>query len=129
MKNMYSAGSVKMVRCETEISSGKNVKSLGTRSGESGCFVLWQMSPGMWSLELVVGENKVIAGSDGKTVWRHTPWLGTHAAKGPQRPLRRIIQVLATVYIQCIKFNIWIGIDPLNIEITVILIIKIKELV
>ncbi|KAJ6429387.1 hypothetical protein OIU84_020923 [Salix udensis] len=49
---------------------------------------------GMWSLELVVGENKVIAGSDGKTVWRHTPWLGTHAAKGPQRPLRRIIQGL-----------------------------------
>ena len=95
-----------MVRCETEISSGKNVKSLGTRSGENGCFVLWQMLPGMWSLELVVGDNKVIAGSDGKTVWRHTPWLGTHAAKGPQRPLRRIIQVLATVYIKCIKFNI-----------------------
>ncbi|KAG5240085.1 PLANT/T8K14-16 PROTEIN [Salix purpurea] len=94
IKNMYSTGSVKMVRCETEISSGKNVKSLGTRSGENGCFVLWQMLPGMWSLELVVGENKVIAGSDGKTVWRHTPWLGTHAAKGPQRPLRRIIQGL-----------------------------------
>jgi len=98
MKNMYSTGSVKMIRCETEISSGKNVKSLGTRSGENGCFVLWQMLPGMWSLELVVGENKVIAGSDGKTVWRHTPWLGTHAAKGPQRPLRRIIQV-QTIYI------------------------------
>ncbi|KAL9409979.1 hypothetical protein AB3S75_048241 [Citrus x aurantiifolia] len=93
-KNMYATGTVKMVCCETEISSGKNVKSLGTRSGESGCFVLWQMLPGMWSLELVVGGNKVIAGSDGKTVWRHTPWLGTHAAKGPQRPLRRIIQGL-----------------------------------
>lgn len=94
MKNMYVTGSVKMIRCETEISSGKNVKCLGTRSAENGCFVLWQMSPGMWSLELVVGGNKVIAGSDGKTVWRHTPWLGTHAAKGPQRPLRRIIQVI-----------------------------------
>lgn len=93
-KNMYATGTVKMVCCETEISSGKNVKSLGTRSGESGCFVLWQMLPGMWSLELAVGGNKVIAGSDGKTVWRHTPWLGTHAAKGPQRPLRRIIQGL-----------------------------------
>lgn len=58
-----------------------------------GCFVVWQMKPEMWSLELVVGGNKVIAGSDGKTVWRHTSWLGTHAAKGPQRPLRRIIQV------------------------------------
>lgn len=90
---MYATGMVKMVCCETEISSGKNVKSLGTRSGESGCFVLWQMLPGTWSLELVVGGNKVVAGSDGKIVWRHTPWLGTHAAKGPQRPLRRIIQV------------------------------------
>ncbi|KAL6223423.1 hypothetical protein ACLB2K_006810 [Fragaria x ananassa] len=54
------------------------------------------MLPGMWSLELVVGGNKVVAGSDGKTVWRHTPWLGTHAAKGPQRPLRRIIQHAAS---------------------------------
>ncbi|XVE74248.1 hypothetical protein DITRI_Ditri12bG0001700 [Diplodiscus trichospermus] len=93
-KNMYATGSVKMICCETEISSGKNVKSLGTRRGESGCFVLWQMLPGMWSLELVVGSNKVIAGSDGKTIWRHTSWLGTHAAKGPQRPLRRLIQGL-----------------------------------
>ncbi|GLT91474.1 hypothetical protein SLE2022_093600 [Rubroshorea leprosula] len=93
-KNMYAAGVVKMICCETEISSGKNVKTIGTRSGESGCFVLWQMLPSMWSLELVVGGNKVLAGSDGKTVWRHTPWLGTTAAKGPQRPLRRIIQGL-----------------------------------
>ncbi|KAF3448798.1 hypothetical protein FNV43_RR09511 [Rhamnella rubrinervis] len=94
-KNMYASGIVKMICCETEVSTGRNVKSLGTRSGtENGCFVLWQMVPGMWSLELVVGGNKVVAGSDGKTVWRHTPWLGTHAAKGPQRPLRRIIQGL-----------------------------------
>ncbi|KAE8691831.1 ribosomal RNA large subunit methyltransferase I-like [Hibiscus syriacus] len=99
-KNMYASGSVKMVCCETEISRGSGkgksmVKSLGTRSEYmSGCFVVWQMKPEMWSLELVVGGNKVIAGSDGKTVWRHTSWLGTHAAKGPQRPLRRIIQGL-----------------------------------
>ncbi|KAK4771479.1 hypothetical protein SAY87_032011 [Trapa incisa] len=95
IKNMYASGRVKMICCETEISSaGKTVKSLGTRSEEGGCFVLWQMSPGMWSLELVVAGHKLIAGSDGKIVWRHTPWLGTHAAKGPQRPLRRIIQGL-----------------------------------
>ncbi|CAI9784020.1 unnamed protein product [Fraxinus pennsylvanica] len=93
-KNMYTSGVVKMIRCETEISSGKSVRTLGTRSGENGCFVLWQMSPGMWSLELAVGGSKVLAGSDGKIVWRHTPWLGSHAAKGPQRPLRRIIQGL-----------------------------------
>lgn len=119
IKNMYTTGTVKMICCETEISSsssssspssssstssgkagGGRVKSIGTRSrGENGCFVLWQMSPGMWSLELVLGNGtvggreKVIAGSNGKIVWRHTPWLGTHAAKGPHRPLRRIIQV------------------------------------
>lgn len=93
-KNMYVTGGVKMICCETEISSGKTVKSLGTRSGENGCFLLWQMAPEMWSLELVVGGNKVIAGSDGKIVWRHAAWLGTHVAKGPKRPLRRIIQGL-----------------------------------
>ncbi|KAK6934730.1 Protein of unknown function DUF620 [Dillenia turbinata] len=93
-KNMYTTGMVRMICCETEIAVGKNVKTFGTRSGENGCFVIWQMSPGMWSLELVVGGNKVVAGSNGKIVWRHTPWLGTHAAKGPQRPLRRIIQGL-----------------------------------
>ncbi|KAL3627139.1 hypothetical protein CASFOL_028502 [Castilleja foliolosa] len=93
-KNVYTSGMVKLVCCETEISTGKSVRTLGSRSGENGCFVLWRMSPGMWSLELSVGGNKVVAGSDGKTVWRHTPWLGTHAAKGPQRPLRRIIQGL-----------------------------------
>lgn len=98
-KNMYATGSVKMIRCETEVSSGKSVKTVGTRCEDTGCFVLWQMLPAMWSLELVVGGSKVVAGSDGNTVWRHTPWLGTHAAKGPQRPLRRIIQVLFNIYI------------------------------
>ncbi|KAE8713593.1 Detected protein of confused Function [Hibiscus syriacus] len=92
-KNMYATGRVKMLCCETEISMGtvlgkgtSMVKSLGTRSEEmSGCFVVWQMKPEMWSLELVIGGNNVIAGSNGKTVWRHTSLLGTHAAKGPQR--------------------------------------------
>ncbi|KZV32906.1 C-type mannose receptor 2 [Dorcoceras hygrometricum] len=93
-KNMYTSGVVKLIRCETEISSGKSVRTMGSRSGENGCFVMWQMSPGMWSLELSVAGNKVVAGSDGNIAWRHTPWLGTHAAKGPQRPLRRIIQGL-----------------------------------
>ncbi|XP_058072264.1 uncharacterized protein LOC131221131 isoform X2 [Magnolia sinica] len=94
MKSLYAAGTVKMVCCETEIASGKNVRNVGTRGGENGCFVVWQMSPGMWSVELVVAGSKVVAGSNGKIVWRHIPWLGTHAAKGPQRPLRRIIQGL-----------------------------------
>lgn len=105
-KNMYATGSVKMIRCETEVSSGKSVKTVGTRCEDTGCFVLWQMLPGMWSLELVVGGSKVVAGSDGNTVWRHTPWLGTHAAKGPQRPLRRIIQVLVNQFFMPLMLQI-----------------------
>lgn len=115
--NMYAAGRVKMACCETELSSGKSVKCVGaTRpTPHHGSFVLWQMTPALWSVELAlvaggppnsnlhssddfshysaVNDNKVVAGSDGKIVWRHTPWLGTHAAKGPHRPLRRLIQV------------------------------------
>lgn len=111
-RNMYTTGTVKMICCETEISSiqqsetnsrcGSLKRNLGPNSGcasqgrdnVNGCFVLWQMVPRMWSLELVLSSgNKVLAGSDGDTVWSHTPSLGTRIAKGPQRPLRRIIQV------------------------------------
>lgn len=64
-----------------------------SRDAESGGFVLWQMAPDMWYVELAVGGSKVHAGCNGKLVWRHTPWLGAHAAKGPVRPLRRALQV------------------------------------
>ncbi|CAL9178160.1 unnamed protein product [Musa hybrid cultivar] len=83
MKSMYAAGTVKMV-CHEPPRTG----------GERGCFVLWQKSPGMWSVELVVAGHKVVSGSNGKVVWRSVPWLGTHAARGPQRPLRRLVQGL-----------------------------------
>ncbi|EPS60170.1 hypothetical protein M569_14633, partial [Genlisea aurea] len=56
--------------------------------------VLWQMNPDMWYVELSVGGSKVQAGCNGRLVWRHTPWLGAHAAKGPIRPLRRALQGL-----------------------------------
>ncbi|KAI3414924.1 uncharacterized protein J3R85_015729 [Psidium guajava] len=116
--NMYAAGRVKMACCETEISSGKSVKCVGAArpTPHHGSFVLWHMTPALWSVELAlvpggpphsnphsnddfshyvtINNNKVVAGSDGKIVWRHTPWLGTHAAKGPHRPLRRLIQGL-----------------------------------
>lgn len=100
-KNMYTSGTVKMTCCETEVSSiqGESVtNSGGGRPHETdhvdGCFVLWQMLPGMWSLELVLSSgNKVLAGSDGDTVWSHSPSRGNQIAKGPKRPLRRIIQV------------------------------------
>lgn len=66
----------------------------GTSAGDSqkGCFVMWQMDPNKWLVELVLGGQKVVAGSDGNVAWRHTPWLGAHAAKGGVRPLRRAIQ-------------------------------------
>lgn len=67
--------------------------SLGGVS-EKGCFVMWQMVPNKWLIELVVGGHKVVAGSDGNFAWRHTPWLGSHAAKGSVRPLRRALQGL-----------------------------------
>ena len=98
-KSTYVAGSIKMVCCETESGSGRTKRNMGCgkggggRGGENGCFVLWQMSPGMWLVELVVAGYKVVAGCNGEIVWRHLPWLGMNAAKGPQRPLRRIIQV------------------------------------
>lgn len=64
-----------------------------SKGAESGGFVLWQMNPDMWYVELALGGSKVCAGCNGKLVWRHTPWLGAHAAKGPVRPLRRALQV------------------------------------
>jgi hypothetical protein len=51
------------------------------------------MNPDMWYVELAIGGSKVHAGRNGKLMWRHTPWLGPHAAKGPVRPLRRALQV------------------------------------
>ena len=90
MKSMFATGSVKMVCCETE---SMTARIGGRGGGKNGCFVLWQMSPGMWLMELVAGGYKVIAGSNGKIIWRHLPWLGRNAARGPQRPLRRIVQV------------------------------------
>lgn len=63
---------------------------------QKGCFVMWQMVPNKWLIELVVGGRKVVAGSDGSVAWRHTPWLGSHTAKGGVRPLRRALQVTTT---------------------------------
>ncbi|KAK3146926.1 hypothetical protein QOZ80_3BG0275190 [Eleusine coracana subsp. coracana] len=99
VRNAYAMGKVRMVASEFETATRvvKN-RSGGSGSGaaavEQGGFVLWQMSPDMWYVELAVGGSKVRAGCDGRLVWRHTPWLGAHAAKGPVRPLRRALQGL-----------------------------------
>lgn len=92
VRSSYVAGKVKMVSTECEMAA-KVSRNNPLKATENGCFVFWQMMPDMWSMELVLGGSNVYAGSNGKVVWRHTPWLGTHAAKGPARPLRRALQV------------------------------------
>ncbi|RWR82959.1 Soluble secretory phospholipase A2 receptor [Cinnamomum micranthum f. kanehirae] len=92
--NAYAMGKVKMVASEFETATKVMKTRNASRAAESGGFVLWQMTPDMWYVELAVGGSKVHAGCNGKVVWRHTPWLGAHAAKGPVRPLRRALQGL-----------------------------------
>ncbi|KAI3769975.1 hypothetical protein L6452_01093 [Arctium lappa] len=94
IKNAYAMGKVKMVASEFETASRVVKNKHAAKGAESGGFVLWQMNPDMWYVELAVGGSKVHAGCNGKLVWRHTPWLGAHTAKGPVRPLRRALQGL-----------------------------------
>jgi len=88
VKNMYATGKVTMGMVD-ELGSAGGAAAVAHK----GCFVMWQMVPDKWLIELVVGGHKVVAGSDGNLAWRHTPWLGAHAAKGGVRPLRRTFQV------------------------------------
>lgn len=93
IKNAYAMGKVRMVASEFETATKVLKTRNASRCAESGGFVLWQMNPDMWYVELAVGGSKVHAGCNGKLVWRHTPWQGAHTAKGPVRPLRRALQV------------------------------------
>ncbi|KAG6406873.1 hypothetical protein SASPL_134485 [Salvia splendens] len=94
IQNAYAMGKVKMLASDLE-TAGKVIKSRNSsKAAESGGFVLWQMNPDMWYVELALGGSKVHAGCNGELVWRHTPWLGAHSAKGPVRPLRRALQGL-----------------------------------
>ena len=98
VRNAYAMGKVRMVASEfetaTRVVKNRGPTGRGAAAVEQGGFVLWQMAPDMWYVELAVGGSKVRAGCNGRLVWRHTPWLGAHAAKGPVRPLRRALQVL-----------------------------------
>ncbi|XP_008792653.2 uncharacterized protein LOC103709204 [Phoenix dactylifera] len=94
IRNSYAMGKVRMVAAEFETASRIIKNRNASHSTEAGGFVLWQMAPGMWYVELAVGGSKVQAGCNGKLVWHHNPWLGAHAAKGPVRPLRRALQGL-----------------------------------
>ncbi|KAI5576952.1 hypothetical protein BDE02_09G080400 [Populus trichocarpa] len=94
IRNAYAMGKLKMIVSESETPTRVVKNRNDARGVESGGFVLWQMNPDMWYVELAVGGDKVRAGCNGKLVWRHTPWLGAHTAKGPVRPLRRALQGL-----------------------------------
>lgn len=87
-----------MIASEFETANKVVKNKNSSKAAELGGFVLWQMNPDMWYVELALGGSKVHAGCNGKLVWRHTPWLGPHAAKGPVRPLRRALQVIITLY-------------------------------
>lgn len=92
--NAYAMGRVTMIASEFEKGNKVTRSRNSSKGAESGGFVLWQMNPDMWYVELALGDSKVRAGCNGELVWRHTPWLGAHAAKGPVRPLRRALQGL-----------------------------------
>ncbi|KAH7848465.1 hypothetical protein Vadar_003057 [Vaccinium darrowii] len=94
VQNAYAMGKVKMIAYDIETATKVIKNRNSSKAAESGGFVLWQMNPDMWYVELALGGSKIHAGCNGKLVWRHTPWLGPHAAKGPVRPLRRALQGL-----------------------------------
>ncbi|KAG4931585.1 hypothetical protein AAZX31_17G224700 [Glycine max] len=94
INNAYAMGKVRMIASEFETANKVTRSRNSSKAAESGGFVLWQMNPDMWYVELALGGSKVHAGCNGRLVWRHTPWLGAHAAKGPVRPLRRALQGL-----------------------------------
>ncbi|KAK7244691.1 hypothetical protein RIF29_39516 [Crotalaria pallida] len=95
-------GTVKNVFATGKVAMGVVDEVGGPGVTERGCFVMWQMVPDKWQIEMVVTGHKVVAGSDGNVAWRHTPWLGAHAAKGGVRPLRRAIQGLDPLAISAV---------------------------
>ncbi|KAG0468586.1 hypothetical protein HPP92_017914 [Vanilla planifolia] len=94
IRNSYAMGKIRMVASEFETATKVIRNRNASRDSQPGGFVLWQMAAEMWYVELAIGTCKILAGCNGKIAWRHTPWLGAHAAIGPARPLRRVLQGL-----------------------------------
>ncbi|OWM71965.1 hypothetical protein CDL15_Pgr017848 [Punica granatum] len=46
------------------------MRVIKARSSKKG-FVLWQMNPRMWYVELAAGDNSVRAGCNGRLLWTH----------------------------------------------------------
>ncbi|XP_027065189.1 uncharacterized protein [Coffea arabica] len=107
VKNIYATGKVAMAMVDHDqlgggLAASASAANVSDAALQKGCFVMWQMLPNKWLIELAVAGHKVVAGSDGHLAWRHTPWLGVHAAKGGARPLRRSFQGLDPVAISTI---------------------------
>lgn len=92
--SMCAVGQVKMT--SSPIQLGDTEDENGQDSCDSGGFVLWQMDPDFWYLELVVSCCKISAGSDGKIGWSQSS-NSSVATRGPPRPLRRFYQVYSLV--------------------------------
>ena len=64
----------------------------GGEDDRPGRFKLWVAPPGRWHLEVNMGSQQMSATCDGDFIWRNY-WLGPTPAKGPVRPLRRLLEV------------------------------------
>lgn len=92
VSSMYSVGQVNMV--QGQVNNDDQDKTIVTDSSESGAFMLWEKSPNLWYMELVVSGCKVSAGSDGTVTWSQSSLNPEQSSKGPPRPLRRFFQGL-----------------------------------
>nr|GEW32451.1 hypothetical protein [Tanacetum cinerariifolium] len=93
VSSMYVVGEVNMV--QGQVNEDCQDKAPSTKDGsESGAYMLWQKSPDLWYLELVVSGSRVSAGSDGAVSWSQSSLNPSQSSKGPPRPLRRFFQGL-----------------------------------
>ncbi|CAN1763447.1 hypothetical protein LINPERHAP1_LOCUS8827, partial [Linum perenne] len=59
IRNAYAMGKIKMITSEFETATKVVKNRNGARGAETGGFVLWQMNPDMWYVELAVGGSKM----------------------------------------------------------------------
>ena len=91
VESMYALGKVTMRA--SEFQTGDEKSDSASANTEVGGFVLWQKSPDLWYLELILSNCKLSTGCDGKLAWRQSTTEQSNVTRGPPRPLRRILQV------------------------------------
>ncbi|EEE58389.1 hypothetical protein OsJ_09551 [Oryza sativa Japonica Group] len=102
VKSMYAAGRVRLAMLQDPAGGGAGGGGGGGR-GHEGSFVMWQLAPSMWIVEMAVAGQHVAAGERRKG-WpgAGSPWVGAQAARGGSRPLRRALQGFDPVTIAAI---------------------------